>query len=68
MTASARREVSVLMLTVYYVTLRDLNVEMSHALGTSQEHSPIFMPEYEREIFSFAALMKTKLASAKRSK
>ena len=57
------------MLTVYYVTLRDLNVEMiSRALGGSQEHSPSFMPEYEREIFSFAEPMKTKLASAKRSR
>ena len=57
------------MLTVYYVTLQDLNVEMiSQALGSSREHSPSFIPEYEREIFSFAEPMKTKLASAKRSR
>jgi hypothetical protein len=54
---------------VYFVTLRGLNVEMiSHVLGTSREHSPSFMPEYEREIFSFAEPMKTKLASAKRNR
>ena len=42
--------------------------DQSRSGGVPRRHSPSFMPEYEREIFNFAELMKTKLASAKCSR
>ncbi len=69
MRAGVRPGVLVQMLMVYYVILRDLTVAMvSHVRGTSQKYLPSFMPAYEREIFRFMELMKTKLASAKLSR
>lgn len=42
--------------------------DKSRSRDVPRKHSPSFMPEYERDIFNFAELMKTKLASARLSR